>query len=463
MSLKLNRWTSFFLLLIIAFGAGSASAQEGDPLGPQYIVQPGDTLSSIALRFDVSMNEIITASQLANPDALNVGDVLVLPGLDWIDGVLVFEDLGYGESFLSLRRRYLLSAESMARLNRLTSPSQLYVGFPLLLATERGEMLQTTRALVAPGASLLEIAVVNAENPWAIAAHNQLAGTWQAIPGDVLFTPAREDAGPGGLPSPVSRVDVQLPGFVQGKTSVIRIHSPKDLALGGELIGNQLHFFENVAGEWLALQGVPLEAESGTFALTLTGAIDSAPFSFVQFVRVQAGGYSRETLTVDPQLLNPELSAAETVQIREIVSAASAERKWSGFWGAPHPYIGVINSEFGVHRSYNGDSYQSFHYGVDFGGGLGIEIWAPAPGVVVFAAPLELRGNATIIDHGWGIYSGYFHQSELLVAVGDQVTTGQLIGRVGNTGRSTGAHLHWEVWANGVSVEPLDWLARVFP
>lgn len=182
-----------------------------------------------------------------------------------------------------------------------------------------------------------------------------------------------------------------------------------------------------------------------------------------QSVQVIDGGYERETLSVDPELLDPELSAAETAQIAEIISPASSEKMWSGFWGVPHPYTNVINSEFGVHRQYNGASYESFHYGVDFGGGVGIEIWAPAPGKVVFAGPLEVRGNATVIDHGWGVYSGYFHQSELLVDVGDEVSPGQVIGLVGNTGRSSGAHLHWEVWANGVSVEPLDWLAFVIP
>ena len=87
----------------------------------------------------------------------------------------------------------------------------------------------------------------------------------------------------------------------------------------------------------------------------------------------------------------------------------------------------------------------------------------PARGRVVFAGPLEIRGNATIIDHGWGIYTGYWHQSEIRVQVGEIVEEGQIIGLVGNTGRSAGAHLHWEIWAGGVQVEPYDWLIELFP
>jgi murein DD-endopeptidase MepM/ murein hydrolase activator NlpD len=83
--------------------------------------------------------------------------------------------------------------------------------------------------------------------------------------------------------------------------------------------------------------------------------------------------------------------------------------------------------------------------------------------VVVFAGPLTVRGNATYIDHGWGVYTGYLHQSQLLVQAGDRVETGQLIGMVGNTGRATGPHLHWEVWVGGVPVQPLDWTSQSYP
>ena len=68
-----------------------------------------------------------------------------------------------------------------------------------------------------------------------------------------------------------------------------------------------------------------------------------------------------------------------------------------------------------------------------------------------------------MIDHGWGVYSGFWHQSEFLVQVGEFVAPGQVIGLVGDTGRGTGAHLHWELWVNGVQVDPLDWLQQEYP
>jgi murein DD-endopeptidase MepM/ murein hydrolase activator NlpD len=68
-----------------------------------------------------------------------------------------------------------------------------------------------------------------------------------------------------------------------------------------------------------------------------------------------------------------------------------------------------------------------------------------------------------MIDHGWGVYSAYLHQSKILVHPGEHVEAGQLIGLIGNTGRVEGPHLHWEILVGGVQVDPLDWLKEEFP
>lgn len=454
---------SLLLALLIGLAALPAAAQE-ETEGVRYIVQPGDTLSSISLRFNVSVDEIVSASGITDPNNLNVGDELIIPGIDWIDGTLIIQPMPLGESYLSLKRRYLLSDESMARLNQLTSPEQLYLGFPAMLAVERGELSDSARALVSGNTSLLELAAVTSDNPWRLAALNQLPATWAAVSGDVLFTPGLSSAGPGGLPSPISSVSVEDPGFVQGKTLVVNVAGAEGMQLGGDFFEHPLHFFPEDGGFAVALQGVPLQAESGSYPFTISGALpDGSAFSFSQPVRVASGGYASETLTVDLQFLDPERSDAETSEVYAMVAEATPTKLWSGYWGPPHPYIDVINSEYGIHRSYNQGVYESYHFGIDFGGGVGIQAWAPAPGKVVFAGPMDIRGNLTILDHGWGVYTGYFHQSEIMVSVGDQVETGQVIGLVGGTGRVTGAHLHWEVWVGGVAVEPMDWLARVFP
>ena len=120
-------------------------------------------------------------------------------------------------------------------------------------------------------------------------------------------------------------------------------------------------------------------------------------------------------------------------------------------------------SIFGSRRNYNGTGYDSYHSGLDLYGGTGTEITAPARGRVVFTGLLTVRGNTTIVDHGWGIHTAYMHQSEFKVSPGDIVEAGQTIGLVGATGRVTGAHLHWEVWVGGVPVDPLEWVETTYP
>ena len=68
-----------------------------------------------------------------------------------------------------------------------------------------------------------------------------------------------------------------------------------------------------------------------------------------------------------------------------------------------------------------------------------------------------------MVDHGWGVYTAYDHLSQILVQVNDLVQPGQLIGLGGETGRTTGPHLHWEVWAGGVQVNPAEWLEKAYP
>jgi murein DD-endopeptidase MepM/ murein hydrolase activator NlpD len=85
-------------------------------------------------------------------------------------------------------------------------------------------------------------------------------------------------------------------------------------------------------------------------------------------------------------------------------------------------------------------------------------VLSPAKGRVVLAEPLQVRGNAVILDHGRGVMTGYWHLSRIDVSVGQEVEAGDLLGLVGNTGLSTGAHLHWEVRVMGIQVDPLQWV-----
>ncbi|MBN2501390.1 MAG: peptidoglycan DD-metalloendopeptidase family protein [Anaerolineales bacterium] len=453
------------LLLLVLFGPmGMAFAQEGQPEWPQYIIQAGDTLSSISLRFNISLDELITFNNIEDPNQLLAGTPISLPGVDWIQGTINPEFMPFGDSLRSLSRRYLISPEDLALLNRLSSPAQLYVGYPVLFPTGRGEDLSLGRAVVGPQTSLLEMAVFAGANPWTMAATNQLAGTWEAVRGDVLLQPGVAQSGPGALPSPISQVDVNPLPIVQGDTVVVRVSAESDFTLGGELIDHTLNFFKEEGASYVALQGVDALLDPGFYLLDMEGDFaDGRHFSHTQTIQVRAGGYGFETITVEPELLDPELSRTELEFLMSYTTVITPEKYWQGIFQSPSPNEDGINSYFGTRRSYNDGPYNVYHTGIDFGGGQGLPIYAPASGKVVFAGFKDIRGNMTVIDHGWGVFSVYYHQSEILVVAGEMVEPGHVIGMVGNTGRSEGAHLHFEMWAGGVIVEPLDWLTYTYP
>lgn len=117
-----------------------------------------------------------------------------------------------------------------------------------------------------------------------------------------------------------------------------------------------------------------------------------------------------------------------------------------------------ISSGFGRRKNPFGGYSNEFHNGVDFPCNYGTEIYATAKGVVTFSGYNSVYGRTIEIDHGNGIETIYAHNSRLLVKVGDQIEKGQLIAYSGNSGRSTGAHLHYGVRVNGKTVDPLKYI-----
>ncbi len=448
-----------------SFVGGHASAQESEPELPVYIVQAGDTLYSIAIRFGLTLDELVSANGISNPNAISVGARLELPGVDWVSGELKKSSVPLGENLRSLVRRYQSDAQVIARLNGIVSPQQLAAGYPLLIPDNGNQNWQMARHAVGSETSLLEIAVITNSNPWSIKTANRLAGTWDLMVGDILFLPGTDDPGPGALPSPISQVSFDGERLVQGKTAVFRV-SANGLAiqLSGSFLDQNLNFFEDTAGNYVALQGMHVMSEPGQYPLSIQGQTqEGANFDFKQKVLLSLGGYTYEDINVDNDLLDAEVTDDETSYINNIISEINDEQYWQGIFTAPSPYVGQYNSYFGTRRSFNGSAYIYYHGGLDYKGGLGVRVFAPAAGQIVFAGPLTIRGYATVIDHGRGVFTGYWHQSEIHVEVGDMVDQGQIIGLVGNTGRSTGPHLHWELWVGNIQVDPIDWLKIEYP
>jgi murein DD-endopeptidase MepM/ murein hydrolase activator NlpD len=118
-----------------------------------------------------------------------------------------------------------------------------------------------------------------------------------------------------------------------------------------------------------------------------------------------------------------------------------------------------ITSGFGGRADPFGGGSQ-FHKGIDFEADVGDPVLAVGDGIVTFSGTRSGYGNVVEVDHGNGYVSRYAHNSQNIAQVGDLVRGGQKIAKAGSTGRSTGAHLHLEVWENGVVVNPMQFLAE---
>ncbi len=459
------------LAMVVTFPSSVSFGQE-TPQGPTYVVQSGDSLWGIAQRFGVSMKELQNINNITDPGQLREGMTVIIPGLKGLTGKLTTRTVNYGDNLRSLSRLYKMPVSMLARLNHLVSSGEVYAGYSLVI-TESDSNPSFKRAQIEPGQSLLELSVLNQINPWKLVTDNQLPGLWSGAPADQLLVPGDQTEGPSGLPEEITAVEIDPLPLLQGKVFMSRISAPDGLTISGQFMDYPMHFFPEKSGSYVSLQGVHAMTDPGLYPLTLTVEIPGkGEYHYSQMVNVGAVEYPYDQpLTVDPTTIDPAITKPEEDQWRALALPFSENKLWEGKFKLPSPLSEDFcldtndcwSSSFGNRRSYNGSEYSYFHSGLDIVGKTGTDIYAPAAGVVVYTGTLTVRGNATMIDHGWGIYTGYMHQSEILVNVGDIVEAGQLIGKVGDTGRVEGPHLHWEVWVGGVQVDPLDWLNNIYP
>ncbi|MCX6020969.1 MAG: peptidoglycan DD-metalloendopeptidase family protein, partial [Chloroflexi bacterium] len=149
--------------------------------------------------------------------------------------------------------------------------------------------------------------------------------------------------------------------------------------------------------------------------------------------------------------------SAEWSWLMSVTSKADAAQLWTGPFQLP--VAGVVTSPFGEVRDDEGVPHTP-HLGVDLGAPTGTPVHAANDGVVIFVGPLAVRGNAVIINHGAGVFSGYYHLSRIDVAAGQTIRSGELVGAVGAIGLATGPHLHWDMIVRGTHTDSLTWVGQ---
>ena len=451
----------FSLFLIIGIFACHSIVAAEEQEGPLYQVQDGDTLYSIAQKFGGDVQLLQRLNGIENSSLISIGQTLILSDYFGVSGLVDTYAVHPGESFFSMPLKLNNDSDTLIKLNRIVNPHTLFIGQPLIykITDHLEEYNQIGFSVVEERDSLLDLAIKADCSPHELMILNDWSNANLTLTGAFVYSPVSQTM--SSIPSPFENVVISNEHPSQGHPVVISIDTDHETSVTGLFDNTNLNF-SSIDGRQVSLFGVHAMSDPGIYQLLLTAdRNDGQPVTLEMRLRVADAQYGSQNLLLasdKAKLLEDEnVRATEDQTISDAVSIFTENKLWEDGFGHPIS-MDYITTRFGMRRSYNGRDYLTFHGGVDFGASEGTPIYAPAAGVVVMSKMLDIRGTTTIIDHGIGVYTGYWHQQGSEVSVGQKVASGELIGYVGDTGLSTGPHLHWEVWVNGIQVNPLEWI-----
>ena len=318
-----------------------------------------------------------------------------------------------GDTLSGIARQFAVSVADLRRVNSLTSDA-LRVGQNL-------EIPPSPRS--SSSATLSGLVTVRGAVSGAVLTHR--AGF---IPGDPVLV--RVSGVPSGTPL-----------VTWGSEELVMTRDGEDwVGIGRELLGVKPKI-------------ISLKANLGSEIITSSLNLMPDPQA------IQNVFMSKQVLnTLTDKNRNVEYAVLNAAHAKSVVTPRAWTRTF--IWPVqPHRSV----SPFAQARLYERGGQLNFHYGEDMAGRIGDPIRASNDGVVEIAAQYAIRGGLTGINHGAGVVSLYFHQSQILVKVGQKVTRGQLIGRIGATGFVTGPHLHWEMRVRAEATDPRQWADSIFP
>jgi len=487
----MDRGFSVLLLVILLTLAvpiqgvsGQVNSDEGVPV-TVHVVQRGETLFRIAQSYGLTVDQIASVNGIANPGNIQVGQRLIIPvdGYELPPPEPIVHIVQVGENLNLIADRYDTTVPAILDLNNLSQANLLFVGQTIAIPAPAATLPDTTiaepvsneasavtegsgvRHVVQRGETLFSIAQQYGVSLAELEAANDLPNSSLIFAGQELIVPGADQPQRVDFGSPIRLVDILPLILVEGQSGRVRVETIASASVTGTFLERDLNFVPGADGTvHYALLAIPVYTSPGVYPMTLIAtAVNGQSASLSLNIQIRSGDYSSQNIDIPEdrmQLLAPAVEDNELGLLRNVTSGFTVERYFQGTMSLPA--AAVMNSPFGTRRSYNGGAVDRFHAGADFAGAPGSAVLAAAAGRVVLADTLHIRGISVVIDHGWGVYTNYSHLSERYVHIGDYVSMGQVIGTVGNTGRATGAHLHWELWLNGVPVDPMQWVRENF-
>jgi biotin carboxyl carrier protein len=264
---------------------------------------------------------------------------------------------------------------------------------------------------------------------------------------------------PARAAAPDPTLAVEARAFKPGEIVLITVAgSDAKAPPTASLHGRALDFFPGAStGTWLAFAGLDLEFSTGPATLNaVMHAPGGKPVHKTETLNIVDAGFPIVELTVEQKFVTPdkndsERAEAEAAKLHKLFSKTEPKRLFDGRFDSPIP--GASTGRLGERRVFNGQP-RAPHSGMDLKAKMGQPVRAPAAGKVLLADPLFFAGKTIILDHGLGLTTQYAHLSKFLVKAGDIVKKGQVIGKVGATGRVTGPHLHWALKLKNARIDP---------
>jgi murein DD-endopeptidase MepM/ murein hydrolase activator NlpD len=220
--------------------------------------------------------------------------------------------------------------------------------------------------------------------------------------------------------------------------------------------------FNEQDGTYEGLIGIDMGTRPATYEIKIVTTDGESDIRLSNLLlKVEKVDFGIQKLSLPSSMVDLDRKSLERVnkeqkKLNSLFRAFRNERLWRGAFICP--LEGELSAVFGLSRIINGQR-RGPHTGVDLRAEEGTPVLACNSGIVVLVDQLFFSGRSILLDHGWGLYSMYFHLSEALVEQGKAVGKGAMLGRVGSTGRSTGPHLHWGIRINGARVDPFSLLS----
>lgn len=260
-------------------------------------------------------------------------------------------------------------------------------------------------------------------------------------------------------------LEFYFPSIMQGGLGLLRLQAVDVRQARALFLDEESPFFPVEGDVWYAFAVAGMNARARNYDLTvIVEKNDGDIIAFNRNVKVESAGYITQNFNIPgdrSNLVDRQVEQAEFAKLDAMTAEITPEPLWDAV-GFALPLNAKLSSPFGAYRTLN-ETMQTRHTGWDQRAAVGTPIKSVAAGAVVFAGRLDIRGHYVMIDHGRGVYSGYAHFSETHVARGQRIAAGQVIGMSGNSGRSSGPHLHWEMSVNGEWIDGLSFIEMWLP